>query len=152
MTEETIKFHEFEEIYQELVDKNFSYSLSNLVAYFPSLGGADLYLFLMYAIAREESVDKHIAICENLIYMGPQIYGAYEMVKWHITRAIGIFPEDIKAMSWAIEMFYGNPNSPFNEAQLLEYAMSVYRKSKVNPYINLIVEKHQNNYTPEDKV
>ncbi len=127
-----LKKRDYEAVYQKLVDIDFEYSFGNIIRLFPRCKPEEIYTFLMYSIAKEESAEKHIAVCEFL-YFGPQyIYEATTMIRWHILRAIEIDKTNVKAMSWAMDVFGADPSSPFSEKEMTSFAKEVSRAEPDN--------------------
>lgn len=115
----------YREVYESLSKDGFKFTLNNIVSMFHKVSSFELYVFLMYAISQNETVEKHITICESLLYMDPYIVGTPELVYWHVNQALKIKPKDIKVMSWVIDVFYGDPSSPFSDEELYQYALFV---------------------------
>ena len=118
--------YDFETLYNALLNDNFSYTFENIVTKFSKCKGTDIYCFLMYVISKKETAQVHLAICKILIYMEPCIYESYNMVRWHVGRALEVSKNDFSVMSWVIEYFYGNPSSPFDKEKMYLFAKEVY--------------------------
>lgn len=119
-----LKKAQFEKVYNFLENEGFLYNIGNISKIFPNCDIFQLYTFLMYAVSREETVDKHITICDCLIYLDPFISDAYNLIHWHIIRAIALQNAD-QAMLWTIEIFGSNPSSPFSDSELLSFAKCI---------------------------
>lgn len=134
-----LRKYEFEKVYDALYVLNFSYTINNLVKLFPKADSTLLYAFIMYSISKEETVEKHIAICECLIYIDPCIMGSLSMVYWHIMRAITL-NNSVKAMSWAIEVYSSDPSSPFSKKEIYDFASIVIKEEPQNITARLVLE------------
>lgn len=119
--------YDFETLYNALLDENFSYTFENIASKFSKCKGTDIYCFLMYVISKKETAEVHLAICKSLIYLEPYIYESYNMVRWHVDRALEVSKNDFSVMSWVIECFYGDPSSPFNNEKMYLFAKEVCR-------------------------
>lgn len=128
----SIKKGDFETAYNILEERGFIYSLNNIVKTFPKCNSMLLYTFLMYAISKEDTIDKHITICECLIYIKPYIYEANSLVYWHIMHALTLEKGKSKAMSWALALFGSDPSSPFSNIELKAFAKYVIEKEPHN--------------------
>ena len=127
-----LKKRDFETAYKMLDEQRFVYSLNNVVKMFPRCDSLLLYAFLMYAVSKEDTAEKHITICECLIYINPYVYEANSLVYWHIMHVLSLEDGRIKAMSWAIEVFGADPSSPFSNTELKAFAKSVIEEEPNN--------------------
>ena len=127
-----LKKYDFETVYSILDKQDFIYSLDNIVNKFPKCDAILLYAFLMYSIAKNETVEKHIAICECLIFIDPFIYESDSMIYWHIMRALSLKKENIKVMLWVIEVYGENPSSPFSYDEINSFAKSIIEQEPDN--------------------
>lgn len=135
-----LKKKDFETAYNMLDKQGFVYSISNVVKMFPRCDSLLLYAFLMYAVSKEDTVEKHITICECLIYINPYIYEANSLVYWHIMHALSLGEKRIKAMSWAIEVFGSDPSSPFSNTELETFAKCVIEEEPNNKIAKTILD------------
>lgn len=139
MLNKLLKRRDFEEVYNILEKSNFSYSLNNLVEVFPKCDSMVLYVFLMYSISKEETVEKHITLCECLRYINPYIYESNIMIRWHIMQALTIDKTSVKVMSWVIETYATDPSSPFSKDEIYYFAKNVLDSDKSNIIANKIL-------------
>lgn len=110
----------YKEIYDEL-DANMKFTLNDLMSLFPGTQSHEVYLFMMYAISKEETPERHLAICDNLMFMDPYISGSYSLIRWHLERALEVCPGNIETIQWIVDSFSNNPDSPFGEEELLRF-------------------------------
>jgi len=113
----------YKEVYDELERKHFHFTINNIASLFPQIDSYDIYVFIMYAISRKETVDKHIAICDALMFSDPCFSDSYNLIAWHLRRALDVFPKNKEVLQWIIDSFYStnHPDSPFSEKELSEY-------------------------------
>ena len=77
-----------------------------------------MYAFMMFVISQEEDATKHITICNYLYFMNPYINGADQIIRWHVLRALEMFPQSISMIRcWAMSIYDGNPDCPFTDAE-----------------------------------
>lgn len=113
---------DFENAYHALREEKYSFEFQNLAKDFPKVNSSVMYLFLMYAISRDESTEKHIAICNYLYFMDPYIRGADSMIRWHLLRALEISPNNQTVLrDWIFGVYDGNPDCPFTQEELAEF-------------------------------
>lgn len=120
-----LKQKDFETAFQILESRDFEYSLHNIEYIFPNCESALLYSFLMYSVSKKDTAEKHLAICECLMYHEPYIYECTAMIYWHIQYALTITDRPERIMSWVIEVFGADPSSPFSEEEILFFAKKV---------------------------
>lgn len=120
-----LKQKDFETAFQILESRDFEYSLHNIEYIFPNCDSALLYSFLMYSVSKKDTAEKHLAICECLMYHEPYIYECTAMIYWHIQYALTITDRPERIMSWVIEVFGADPSSPFSEEEILFFAKKV---------------------------
>lgn len=112
----------FCEAYSELAKNNYVFSFDNLSRDFPKLNSQQMYMFLMYTISKHEDVEKHLSICSYLYFMEPYVLGADSLIRWHLMQALRISPCNIRVLrDWIFGIYNSNPDSPFNESELLNY-------------------------------
>lgn len=128
--EKQIKKGLYFDAYKSLISEDFSFKLNNIVTCFPKLNSIQIYMFLIYTISKEETIEKYIAICENLLYINPYIEDSYSLISWHLREALKIFPKNISIEHWIIDIFWGNPDSPFSDEELCKFAKDII---EVNP-------------------
>lgn len=127
-----LKQKDFEKVYNELEKNKFDYSLNSISKVFPNCDSILLYAFLMYSISKKDTAEKHLLICECLIYMDSYIYEATSMIYWHINYALKISNEIEKIMAWVIEIYGADPSSPFSEDEINCFAKNVLSKQPNN--------------------
>ena len=116
----------------EVTFENSEMSIRNIVfAYinFSNLQGAYLftikYCFLLYITTKNDSAKLRILICEFLIYTDTFFDDIYPTVAFHLRSALLLHNDNIYVMHWILDTFYGNPNSPFENKELIDFARSV---------------------------
>ena len=94
---------QFFEVYEHLIQEHVKFKIEDLVLLFPDANRYLLYTFIMYAISREETVEKHLAICDVLLYLEPCFLGDYDLIAWHLRQSLKISPNDVKVLQWTID-------------------------------------------------
>lgn len=135
-----IKKYDFETVHEILEKKSFVYSLNNISKVFARCNSVLIYSFLMYSISKNETVEKHIAICECLLYINPYIFEANSLIYWHVMRAITLSEGKRKIMSWAIEVYGEDPSSPFSIDEMNCFAKNVIEESPDNNIAKAILD------------
>ena len=135
-----LKKRDFETAYNILEEQGFVYSINNVAKIFPKCNSLLLYAFLMYAVSKEDTAEKHTTICECLIYIEPYINEANSLVYWHIMHVLSVEKGRIKAMSWAIELFGADPSSPFSIMELEAFAKCVLEEEPNNRTAKIILD------------
>lgn len=139
-----LKQKDFEKVYTELEKQNFDYSLNSIAKVFPNCDSILLYAFLMYSVSKKDTSEKHLAICECLIYIEPYIYEVTSMVYWHITYALSMTNDPTKLMAWVIEVYGADPSSPFSESEIASFAQNVLLKNPNNSVAYNILHPYKN--------
>lgn len=101
------------------------YTFDRVLDTFPKLSTKEYYCYLMYAISRNETPDKHMTLCQILMFMEPFVDDDYSMIYWHIKRVVNFFPEYIDIKIWAIDVFEGCPTSPLSDEEMYDFAKSI---------------------------
>mgnify|MGYP000152226528 CR=1 FL=1 len=116
---------------------------------FPKADSMQYYCFLMYSISKEETPEKHLAVCNLLAFGEPLLDDIYTLINWHINRTLSLFPAFYtnKVVLQSI-LFFHCPDSPISEGLLYEYALSVLQE---NPDDSLSKELI-NEFEKRDKV
>ena len=113
---------DFIDAYSKLSEKSYSFSFKDLSRDFPKVNSNTMYMFLMYAIAKEETPNKHFAICNYLYFMEPYIVGADILIKYHLKRVMEICPNDLTVLNdWVFGVYESNPDCPFSDEELAYY-------------------------------
>lgn len=116
----------FKVSYDAMKNNNYNINFNNLSRDFHKVDTKTMYMFLMYAISQDETVDMHLAICNYLYFMDPYIYGADMLIKWHLTQALKISPYNSEVLTnWIFGVYNGNPDCPFSEAELSMYRQRI---------------------------
>ena len=79
-----IKERLYAEVYEVLATDNFVYSYENLQKAFPKADSMQYYCFLMYSISKEETPEKHLAVCNLLAFGEPLL--AYQSHSFSFSR------------------------------------------------------------------
>ena len=124
-----IKERLYAEVYEVLATDNFVYSYENLQKAFPKADSMQYYCFLMYSISKEETTEKHLAVCNLLAFGEPLLDDIYTLINWHINRTLSLFPAFTPIKSFAVYIFFHCPDSPISEGLLYEYALSVLQEN-----------------------
>jgi len=111
----------FKEVHDELINSGFNFILNDIVSLFPFMNSYEIYLFMMYSISVNETPEKHILICEDLMFMDPCISDSHTLIAWHLRRALEISPNDLSVLQWITCTYNSHPDSPFSEEELKEY-------------------------------
>ena len=136
-----IKKGNYFEAYNELRSLFYDWNIDNIMRDMKKLGSKDVYCFLMYAISRNETENLHKLACE-LLLIDPYFHFVYPLIYWHANKALIINENYIDMKVWIVNNFYNNPDSPFGEDELCEYADNIV-KSGVNSNISIeILKKH----------
>lgn len=108
--------------YKELVSLNYDFCFENIVRDFKKVDSVKMYAFMMYAISQKEEITKHITICNYLYFMNPYINGADKIIRWHILRALELFPNSVSIIGrWVIDIYDGNPDCPFSDEEMYQF-------------------------------
>lgn len=126
--------------YHQISD-DFSFNLDNIVSCFPKLNSKDIYLFLMVAISKNETVEKYISICDDLLYIDPYINGSLSLISWHMRTALKSFPNSTTLKHWIIDTFWENPDSPFIISEIKQYAMDILNENPNDEYAQSVIKE-----------
>ena len=108
-------------LYGKLEDINFQYDLEEFTKIFKRVSSEKKYAYLTYVIAKSETPDLHILICDFLLYTDLFFHDMYTVQKWHLKRALEISPNNKQVLQWITCTFNDNPSSPFSEEELIAY-------------------------------
>ena len=113
---------EFSLVFEQLEKQNYCFSFENLTHDFPGIDSQTMYLFLMFLNSQKETPDIHLIICKCLYFMEPYMVGADNLIKWHLTRALEISPNNQDVLkNWIFGIYAANPDCPFTDLELKEY-------------------------------
>ncbi len=135
-----LKSCDYEKAYNLMEREHASYDLNTLVKFFPKCNSLSLYTFLMYSISKNETVEKHLAICQCLYFLNPYILDSDSLIRWHAYRAFSIEDVHQKMKSWIIEIYGTNPASPFDHCELCSFARDVCEVQPHNELAHRLLE------------
>lgn len=138
--EKKIIIGDYFKAYEYLESCHYNYTFDNLVHDFKKTNSMQMYCFLMYAISRHETPELHLAICDFLVY-DPFFCYVYPMIYWHVKRILEIEPDFIDVKVWVLVMYYQNPDCPFTDNELYEFAQAVAKKDPNNEVALEILSK-----------
>ncbi len=132
----------YSEIY-EFLDKEIDYySLDNLRIFFPNVKSMWLYNYMIYAISRNETLDKYITIFGVLAFASDQfIDDDHTLIRWYALNAISKFPDSVDMQKWVIIVYYGVPTAPFSDEEFIQFAKDVLKKEPDNKHANEVLTK-----------
>lgn len=105
--------------YENLISLNYDFRFESITKDFKKVDSVTMYAFMMFAISQKEDATKHITICNYLYFMNPYINGSDKIIRWHILRALEMFPESVSMICrWVMSIYDGNPDCPFTDAEL----------------------------------
>ncbi len=113
-------------LYEKLANMHFDYNLEAFTEMFNGVCSEKKYAYLIYVMAKSETTDLHLLICDFLSYTDTFFVDRYTVQKWHLKRALEISPNNVKVMSWIIDEFYDHPDSPFKNNEIYQYALLVH--------------------------
>ncbi|NLZ46461.1 MAG: hypothetical protein GX896_07185 [Clostridiales bacterium] len=113
----------YDSLYMELDENNFFYDIENFTTAFDGVKSEKKYAYLTYAIARNETPNLHLLLCDLIYYTDRFFYDVYTMQKWHLKRALEISPNNIDVLKWITTIFNEHPDSPFSK-----YELAIYNK------------------------
>jgi len=110
---------DFSNAYETLKSLDYDYGFRNVSRDFKKIDSIKMYAFMMFAVAKDEDIVKHLTICNYLFFINPYINGADEIIRWHILRSLEISPESVDVIrNWVMSVYSGNPDCPFTENEL----------------------------------
>ncbi len=113
---------DFSNAYEELVSLNYNFCFENIVRDFNKVDSIKMYAFMMYAISQKEDIIKHISICNCLYFINPYVNGADQIIRWHILRALELFPNSASIVGrWVVDIYDGNPDCPFSDDEMYQF-------------------------------
>jgi hypothetical protein len=108
-------------LYEKLEEMNFHYDLEEYTKCFKGINSEKKYAYLTYVMARCETPDLHLLICDFLSFTDTFFFDRYTVQKWHLKRALEISPNNVKVLQWITCTFNDHPDPPFSEEELSEY-------------------------------
>lgn len=111
----------FQSVYEELKSANYEYTIEAFTRDFKNVGSEMKFAYLQYLIAKKETPDIHILICDFLQFTDTFFFDIYPVLNWHLRRALEISPNNIKVLQWITCTFNGHPDSPFSDEELNAY-------------------------------
>lgn len=112
----------FQSVYEELDSAHYAYTLEAFTRDFESVGSEMKFAYLQYLIAKEETPDIHLLLCDFLMWTDTFFFDMYPVLNWHLRRALEISPNNVKVLQWITCNFSGHPDSPFSEDEMAEYS------------------------------
>ena len=113
---------EFQKLFDELMEKQYCYTIDKFSKDFSRAGSAMKFAYLQYVISRDEKIELHILVCEFLMFTDTFFFDIYPVIGWHLKRALEISPDNINVLQWITCTFNGHPDSPFSEYDLKEFS------------------------------
>lgn len=108
-------------LYEKLVEEKFQYFIEEFSEAFKNVASEKKYAYLTYAVAKSETPDLHLLICDLLLYTDLFFYDMYTVQKWHLKRALEISPNNKEVLQWIVDIFSNHPDSPFSLEELSDY-------------------------------
>ena len=108
-------------LYEKLENMHFHYELEGFTKIFKGVSSEKKYAYLTYVIARAETPDLHLLMCDFLSYTDTFFFDMYTVQKWHLERALEISPNNINVLQWIVDIFSNHPDSPFTEKEMYAY-------------------------------
>ena len=119
----------FHELYLELKETNYSYSIVSFDKDFKGIDSALKFCFLLYLTCVDDSIRLRMLICDFLLYTDTFFDDIYAVIKTHLSAALLMDKEQrIVILHWIINNFYGHPDSVYNDTEMesfLKEAISV---------------------------
>ena len=112
---------DFKNLYEELNQVGFVFSVENMEKHFKKAIPSMKFAFLQYVLARNETVNIHILICEMIMFTDVFFCDWYSVVWWHLKRALEISPQNAEVLKWIISTFDNHPDSPISEHEMTHY-------------------------------
>lgn len=116
-------------LYEKLEEDKFNYVLEEYSKTFRNVTSEKKYTYLTYAIAKSETPNLHLLICDLLLYTDLFFHDMYTVQKWHLKRALEISPNNKEVLQWIVDIFSNHPDSPFNEDELSYYNKILSRRT-----------------------
>lgn len=111
----------FKNVYEELNSAHYEYTIDAFTRDFKNVSSEMKFAYLQYLIAKEETSDIHLLLCDFLMWTDTFFFDYYPVLNWHLKRALEISPNNIKVLQWITCIFNGHPDSPFSEEELAAY-------------------------------
>lgn len=86
-----------------------------------SVNAEKKFAYLNYAVARKESVELHIFICNYLLYGDCLFDDIHTVVNWHFRRALEISNNSSKVLLEILTNYKDHPDSPFSKEEMENY-------------------------------
>lgn len=109
---------DFEEALNYLHSIGGDVSFMNLTRVFIKTDAYRLYVFILYIIEREPSVDAHLAAAMCLLFGGMNFDADYLLAKRHLLDALAINPNSIEALTFILENFADCPDNTFSDEEI----------------------------------
>lgn len=138
--QKSIRLCQFKEAYKLLEEIQYVYNIQNIGEDFPDLTSMQIYGFLMFSISKHETVEKHLAICDNLIYTEPYIVGQDSLILWHLRRALSLNENLIQIKSWILDTYAFSPDSLFSEDEMYIFAFDVIKENPDNSVAKDVID------------
>lgn len=113
-------------LYRKLKEDKFHYVLEEFSKAFNNVASEKKYAYLMYAIAKCETPDIHLLICDLFLYTDLFFDDMYTVQKWHLKRALEISPNNKEVLQWIVDIFRNHPDSPFSVKELSDYDSTLH--------------------------
>lgn len=131
----------YQEVFEQLDRDGYIFSYETFIKKFRKVSTEICYCFLMYAISKHETVDKHMTICELLMYEPPFVVDYDSLVAWHIRQALKLSPQNTSIKEWVITVYNQSPDCPFTNQELNLFAQAVVEKDPNNEVALEILSK-----------
>ncbi len=116
---------EYSSLYEELNREGVVYTLENLCSHFKKFAAKDIFYYVIYAISREDTVDRYITACEILEYLDQFVDDNYSLVRWLVSKGISTINDSSELKKWVVETYYSSPCGPLKKEEMLELARDI---------------------------
>lgn len=111
----------YNQLYEKLNSLNFQYNIEEFTRTFNKVSSEKKYAYLMYVIARAETPELHILMCNFLLFTDTFFFDMYPVQRWHLKRALEISPNNKSVLGWIIDIFNLHPDCPFTKEEMKQY-------------------------------
>lgn len=108
-------------VYEQLKKKDFEYTLDNLERNFSSINSQDKYCYFIYLLSKENTPRNTILLCDVLLYTDTFFYDVNPVIRMFLQQSLNLYPFDISIISWILDTYDNNLDSPFSSAEINLY-------------------------------
>lgn len=139
-----LKKGNYNAVYCKLKENNYEYTLDNLKKDFSNIDSKDMFCYLIYLLSKDRSINHTLLICDFLMYTDTFFYDIYPVIKMIVQHTLSLSnlnSSSVELKRWVLDIFWGNPDCPFNTLEMEQYAMDILKENPNDEYVKRVINE-----------